>query len=129
MMVKTEDLENADKVLSDNGYVFNGKRSPEWYRENNYHFQYTHPVKNIMVELHWHILCKSEPEQIAIKDYEIINRWWERANRIEVYGNKALTLCPNDLLFYLCIHFLKHCFQSPNDRYRGFLTVEVVSYN
>ncbi|MGH7802425.1 MAG: nucleotidyltransferase domain-containing protein [Thermodesulfobacteriota bacterium] len=119
IMVKVEDLEKAEKTLSENGYIFNGKRSPVWYRENNYHYQYAHPVKNIMVELHWHILSKSEPDQIAIKEYDIINGFWERAIPLEIYDSNALTLCPNDLLFYQCIHFLKHRFQSPNGGYRG----------
>ncbi|MCI0454044.1 MAG: nucleotidyltransferase family protein [Candidatus Dadabacteria bacterium] len=119
IMVKIDGIEKADKILSESGYVFNEKRSKEWVRENNYHFQYTHPVKNIIIELHWHILGKSEPAPIAIKDHGIINRLWERAIRIKAYDNKALTLCPTDLLFYLCVHFLKHRFLTPNGMFRG----------
>ncbi len=119
IMVKIIDIEKADKTLSENGYVFNEKSSREWFRENNYNFQFTHPVKNIMIELHWHILSKSEPAPIAIKDHDIIKRMWERAIPMKAYDDKALTLCPSDLLFYLCVHFLKHRFQSPIGRYRG----------
>ncbi|HZX15061.1 MAG TPA: nucleotidyltransferase family protein [Thermodesulfobacteriota bacterium] len=119
LMIKKEDLDNSEKVISELGYLFAGKRSPEWYKENNYHVQYFHPDKKILIEIHWHILSKSEPTPIAISDIDLVKGWWVRARALEIYGVKALILCPEDSLFYLCLHFVKHRFQSPNGGFRG----------
>ncbi|MGH7801225.1 MAG: nucleotidyltransferase domain-containing protein [Thermodesulfobacteriota bacterium] len=119
LMVKREDLENSENLISELGYVFAGKRSPEWYKENNYHIQYFHPDKKILIEIHWHILSKSEPTPIAISDIDLVQGWWVRARALEIHGVKTLILCPDDLLFCLCLHFVKHRFQSPNGGFRG----------
>jgi hypothetical protein len=119
IMVKKEDLESSEKLISELGYVFAGKRSPKWYKENNYHLQYFHRDKEIITEIHWHILSKSEPAPIAISDDDLIEGWWERARTMDIGGAKALILCPDDLLFYLSLHFVKHRFQTPNGGFRG----------
>ncbi|MCI0453479.1 MAG: nucleotidyltransferase family protein [Candidatus Dadabacteria bacterium] len=118
-MVRKEDLGSSEKLISELGYVFAGKRSLGWYRENNYHIQYLHQDKKIVIEIHWHILSKSEPAPIAISDAGLIQKWWERARALDFEGTKALMLCPEDLIFYLSLHFVKHRFQSPNGGFRG----------
>lgn len=122
IMINIKDIDDAERALLEAGYLYDGKRSRQWYRNNNYHLQYFHPKKNIIVELHWHILSRSEPNQIAITDRGLIEEWWERARHFGIYRMNTHALCPGDLLFYLCIHFLKHRFQSPNGGFRGVFT-------
>lgn len=120
ILVKKDDLPHAEKIITGLGYLFysNGPEA-EWFRENYYHLSYIHPEKNIPVEIHWHIITKSHPVRTRNIDTDIIERWWERANTVEISGNKVLILCPDDLIFHLCLHFLKHRFES---QYRGFIS-------
>jgi len=120
LLVKKEDLPNAEKTMSDLGYIFQGDESPEWYRENHFHISYIHPERTIPVEIHWHIGRKSHPSKIAITEIGIIKGWWERAQSVEVSGKKALVLCPDDLIFHLSLHFLKHRFMS--ESFKGTFT-------
>jgi hypothetical protein len=110
LLVKKEDLPRAEKIMCGSGYLFQGNMSPEWYRKNHQHIVYIHPNKNILVEIHWHIANKSHPFRIRNIDIGLIERWWERANTVEISGKKVLILCPDDLIFHLCLHFLKHRF-------------------
>ena len=110
ILVRKEDLPHAEKIMSGLGYLFHGYRPPKWYRTNHQHISYNHPNKNILVEIHWHIANKSHPFRIRNIDTGLIERWWERANTVEISGKKVLILCPDDLIFHLCLHFLKHRF-------------------
>jgi len=112
LLVKKEDLPYAEKIMFDLGYRFEGDKPREWYIENHFHLGYFHPEKTILVEVHWHIGRPSHPSQIAITDTGIIERWWERARTVEISGMKTLVLCPDDLLFHLSLHFIKHRFIS-----------------
>lgn len=122
LLVEKEDLLGIEALLNDLGYIFEGNRSHEWFRENYYHILYVHPKKRIQVELHWHIACERYPSKIAITDRTIIENWWGKACQLEINGKKAQILCPEHLLFHLCIHFLKHRFQTPSGGYRGVFT-------
>lgn len=117
LLVKKEDLPHAENIMSGLGYLFQGDRPPEWYRENHEHISYIHPEKNIPVEIHWHIARKTRLSRIRIVDTDIIERWWEGAQNIEFPGSKALMLCPEDLILHLCLHFFKHRFTSQNERF------------
>ncbi|MBI2486990.1 MAG: nucleotidyltransferase family protein [Deltaproteobacteria bacterium] len=112
LLIKTEDLSHAEKIMSDLGYLFEGNKPLEWYRENHFHLSYFHPEKTILVEIHWHIGRASHPSQIAITDTGFIERWWERTRTVEISGMKTLLLCPDDLLVHLSLHFIKHRFIS-----------------
>jgi hypothetical protein len=119
LLVKREDLPHAENIMSGLGYNFQGNMSPDWYRENHQHISYVHSEKNIPVEIHWHIANKSHPFRIRNLGTDIIERWWERAQNIEVSGSKTLMLCPEDLILHLCLHFIKHRFLSQNKNFNG----------
>jgi hypothetical protein len=110
LLVKKEDLPRAEKIMLELGYLFEEDKPREWYIENHFHLGYFHPEKTILVEVHWHIGRPSHPSQIAITDTGIIERWWERAETVEISGMKTLVLSPDDLLFHLTLHFIKHRF-------------------
>ena len=117
LLVKKEDLPYAEKIISELGYLFNGKgiESPEWWRTNHQEICYIRPNgKNIPVDIHWHITNKSHPFRIRNFDSGIIERWWEGATTVDFSGSKTLTLCPEDLISHLCLHFLKHRFLNQN---------------
>ncbi len=119
LMVKKEDLIQAEKIMSELGYLFKGNKSQEWIRENKHHINYIYTEKDIMVEIHWHIASKDHPLRIRILDTGIIERWWKRAQAIDFLGSKALILCPEDLLCHLCLHFFKHRSMSGSFNSKG----------
>lgn len=122
ILIKKEDLIHAESILKALGYIFRGNRAPEWYRENYYHMLYANPKKGTLVELHWHVASNSYPSKIALTGHDIIDSLWKRAQWIEIDGTVMKVLCPEDSVFILCLHFLKHRFQSPNGGYRGVFT-------
>jgi len=58
----------------------------------------------VRVDLHWSLL--SDPRYVWNEAEEATI--WERAVRIEVAGEEALSLCPEDLLLYLAAHLAVH---------------------
>lgn len=109
LLVKKVDLPYAEKIISELGYLSKDNKSPEWYRIN-YHIHYIPLEKDIHVEIHWHIAVKHHLFRLRNIDTNMIESWWERAKEIELFGNKTLILCPEDLVFHLCHHFLTHRF-------------------
>ncbi|HSE84410.1 MAG TPA: nucleotidyltransferase family protein [Thermodesulfobacteriota bacterium] len=122
LLVKEEDIAYTEKTMSELGYLFQGEKPLEWYRENHFHLAYIHPEKNVLVEIHWHIGRKSHPSQIALTDTGIIKRWWERAQSLQIANRKALMLSPDDLIFHLSLHFLKHRFMSQGRDFKSVFT-------
>ena len=110
IMVRREDLSQAEGRLSALGYVFCGGHPPEWWRENHNHIGYHHPEKTLRVELHWHITNELNPLRIRDFDFDIIDSFWKKTALGEAFGGKGLILSPEDSLLYLSIHFLKHRF-------------------
>ncbi len=119
ILVKKHDVPHAERLLDELGYKFRGTRAPDWYRKNYYHLAYVNREKKFPVEVHWHIANSTFPPPIAITDDSIMKNWWAKSRRIELDGEETLSLAPEHLLFLLCIHFLKHRFQSPYGGYRG----------
>jgi hypothetical protein len=58
----------------------------------------------VHVDLHWSLL--SEP-RYSWNESEA-QRVWDRAVPIQVAGEEALSLCPEDLFLYLCVHLAVH---------------------
>ena len=106
LLIKKEDFTHVEKIMSELGYLFQSNKSPEWYIENHYHIEYTNQEKNIPVEIHWHIASKLNPLRICKLDTNIIESWWEGAKAIKFSDRNALMLCPEDLILYMCLHFL-----------------------
>lgn len=108
LLFHREDLPTAIAIVTGLGYLYEGSKSPELYLENHHHITYTNPDTDIPMELHWHISAEWHPIRLRITDQALITRWYERIQRVTLSKVEAWTLCPTDLLFHLCLHFLKH---------------------
>lgn len=71
-----------------------------------YEFGFTHPAKDLLVELHWDVL----PQWFSVaSDADGI---WSRVRAVSLAGRKVISACPEDTLFMLCLHGAKHAWQS-----------------
>lgn len=108
LLFNKTDLPSAISIFSELGYLFEGGKSPQFYLDNHNHITYTHPDMDIPVELHWHISNDRHPRRLRLKEDALIEQWFKRARPVTLSGTEAWTLCPTDMIFHLCMHFLKH---------------------
>ena len=106
ILVRPEEFDLCDKVLKEQGMVCKSQQEAE----GSYEVPYTRPDGVLYIELHKTLF---PPEQEA---YGSFNTFFEgvhrRAAEIETDGSAVLTLSPEDHLFYLICHALKHFLHS-----------------
>jgi hypothetical protein len=108
LLFHKEDLPAAIAIVTGLGYHHEGSNSPQFYLDTHHHITYTNPDTDIPMELHWHISHERHPIRLRVTDEALITRWYERVQPVTLSRVEAWTLCPTDLLFHLCLHFLKH---------------------
>ena len=108
LLFNRRDLPHAIALLSDLGYDHEGSKSPQLYLQDHYHITYTHPDTDIPIELHWHIAHDRHPPRLRLTDNDLIEQWIARAQPVTLSQAGGWMLCPADLIFHLCLHFLKH---------------------
>jgi len=108
LLFNKEDLSRAIPICLELGYLHEGSKSPQLYLDSHHHITYTHPDTDIPIELHWHIAHDRHPQRLRLTDDVLIKQWFERIRPVTLSKVEAWTLCPTDLLFHLCLHFLKH---------------------
>ena len=108
LLFNKEDLPAAISICSELGYLHEGSKSPQLYLDDHHHITYTHPDTDIPIELHWHIAHERHPRRLRLTDDILMEQWFERIQPVELAKIEAWTLCPTDLVFHLCLHFLKH---------------------
>jgi hypothetical protein len=104
LMVKESDLGRAERVLLTLGYE--PKNCHRLTGPDIADFSYRHPTTGLIVELHWNLLRSGLAGSMDAEGL------WERARPGVVAGQDVLTLCPEDLIIYLCVHTTKHSFQG-----------------
>ncbi len=118
LLVKRQNLPDAEKILSASGYFLDERKASGWYQRNqHHHMNYIHREKGVLVEIHWQIANITHPSRIRDFDNAMIMGWWERAMVVRFSGRPARILSPEDCIFHLCLHFLKHRYKN---RYQGF---------
>lgn len=105
LMVKPEDLDRADRLLLDEGYhrIFPdldlSMKQMEALRSACQHYNYSHPHRSILLELHWRIDLWT-PEQVA--------EMWSRSRPMEWSGAHFRRLDEEMLFLFLCDHGSHH---------------------
>ncbi|MDR4504397.1 MAG: nucleotidyltransferase family protein [Candidatus Scalindua sp.] len=118
LLVKKQALPDAERILYGAGYFLDERETSGWYQRNrHHHMNYIHREKRVPVEVHWHIANKIHPSRIRDFDNEMIAKWRKEAMVVTISGLPAQILSPEDCIFHLCLHFLKHRYQN---RYQGF---------
>lgn len=98
LLVWEHDIEKADPILSELGYIFCEDKSKEWYRSNLHHLPYYKPDQEIFVEIHYHIV---RPNKLFSID---IRKLWERAKAIRIEDVDTKILASEDMIIHLCLH-------------------------
>ncbi len=99
LLVRTSDLEAADRVVRALGYLPDESYRPAaWYRDQHHHLApYGASDGRTAVEIHRHILPPSAPLTVPI------DALWERARPVVVASTPGLVFAPPDLLLHLCL--------------------------
>jgi len=103
VLVHKDDLMRVEAALLGMGYA-----PVECHRqiaEDNWHFVYGLPNRELFVEVHWNFLPSMYRFKIDIDGH------WERSRQAIIAGVEVSVLCPEDLLLYLCLHTSKHLFE------------------
>ena len=103
ILVPQEQARQAFSLIQSIGYIPGaGDDDLEWSESHHHHltqlFQRDGPS---IVEVHTHILEPGNPLRFDIANF------WNRAEYSRIAGTRVLTLCPEDLLTHLCLHFLR----------------------
>ena len=105
VFVHRADLPRVREILVSRGfrplYGMTGAQDAS-YQDSNCEVCFVKEQGRVAVDLHWGIT----PEYFSIP-FEP-KEWWERASMITLGDREVMTLSPEDLLLYLCIHGAKH---------------------
>jgi hypothetical protein len=96
----------ARDLLLEIGYIPEYRFTPKQdsaYRRYHYAYVLTHPVHEIVVELHWRITARFFCFDL---DIDRLSRPW---TAVRVEDQAVPAMCPEDLLILLCTHGAKHC--------------------
>lgn len=103
VLVKRADLARAEQQVEQLGYVPHPDfPDREWAIQNHYHFCYSLPQEETILELHWEIEVPNSPFKVNAVD--LIGR----SLPISLVGIPTRVLTPEDLVLYLCIQISYH---------------------
>ena len=97
ILLHPEDKARSMRIMEELGYVC--FTSP--FLKDPSQYGYSQPNSNVVVELHFQIDTDTQQEP------DILG-FWERSQTIEINGQKARALTPEDLLVHLCLHLTHH---------------------
>jgi hypothetical protein len=101
ILVREEDRGPARELLLANGFRLAAPVATTGSRPDSL----VSPAGDLSFELHWRLL----PERCEFRlDTDYV---WRRAREVSFFGNRALTLCDEDLLLYAAAHGTKHLWQ------------------
>lgn len=104
LLVQEKDLVSAEALLSESGYIPDEyQQSRAAYRIKHHHLApYSHPERNIVVEIHRHIISTDNP--FGIKT----DKLWDRAREGNIGTMRILILSAEDMIIHTCLH-LAYC--------------------
>lgn len=104
LLIRPETRFRADGLLLDLGYRRHADAHSWSFDVTHDHATVYEEPGGVRVDLHWSLLSDPryawhEPEGLQV---------WDRAIKIQVAGETATGLCPEDLLLYLAVHLAVH---------------------
>lgn len=105
ILVPKKFVGQARQLLLDDGYspefVLDAKDEKEYIR-SEHAFQFRKQAQGFVIELHWRFGSRNQVFPLRPEHA------WTRLSRRHFQGTEILTLSPEDLLLYLCVHGAKH---------------------
>lgn len=108
VLVRREDVRHAGELLLSLGYAKPEGLNPaheKFLLRRQHNLAFACEAGRLVVELHWEVA----PAPFAA--LPLGARTWERAEALEVFGQRVRTLSPEDLLLALCVHGAKHLWE------------------
>lgn len=107
ILIKDEDIFKVDEILNSFGY-FSANINPRDIELGKTEYLTTlwYAGKNLSLHLHRHLINSTVPSFSYISKINM-ERIWQKAKLMEMFGVKALVLSPEYLIIYLCEHSLK----------------------
>jgi hypothetical protein len=105
ILVSEQDLDTAVKALVADGYALEYALTPKQdrlYRKTECALQLRNSGRNSVVELHWLLT-----ERYLSIDLQIAGLW-QRRTRTQIGQRAVMSLSPEDLFLYVCVHGSKH---------------------
>jgi hypothetical protein len=105
LLLRPADLPQARKLLQSRGYRPEIEMEPAIeaaYIHSEHAFQYLRDEDNLVVELHWRL------EDRYLEFPFETDLLWKSVCSAELFGNPVLSLSPEVLVLYLCMHGAKH---------------------
>jgi len=111
LLIPKDRIIQANKILQSQGYAvsaqyadpFNATAEAKGTQNQGHHLiPLTRGAGLPLVELHWTLCGAHEAYGFLLAEV------WQRATPITLWGEPALTLCPEDLLLHLCHHAAYH---------------------
>jgi hypothetical protein len=105
LLLQLADIQKARRLLESRGYrpeiQMDGAKETAYMR-SEHAFQYVRDQDQLIVELHWRL------EDHYLKFPFDTGELWSSACPRELFGNPVLSLSPEILFLYLCMHGAKH---------------------
>ena len=98
ILIHEKDIETVIEILDNRGYKEEDR--------DTYHIEFG--KGNSHIEVHWSLTNEGMFNEID----EFNNEIWLNAVEVKIGASKALSMCDEDLLVYLCIHMAKHFINS-----------------
>lgn len=105
LLVKQTDLLKVQEILVEQGYISSKEESGGFclgLGSAQEHLPACRKEDSLVVEVHFNIV--GPPFSLRVD----VEKLWVRAQMSSIQGIEVLTLCPEDLLLHLCMHFSFH---------------------
>jgi hypothetical protein len=98
ILLRKDDLQQGEKALKDIGYSASRDFLPGVDTDNYQHLLPLQKKNAIPIEIHWYLGNPDAPFKLDLDGV------WERAQICRISAQETLTLCPEDMMLYFCIH-------------------------
>ena len=109
LLIKPEDLDQAEQLLLSNGYKRQlpdfalTPRQKKALLKTAQHVSYYHPSRQVLVELHWRLHANPHLLPSAYRKQMMANR-----QQLSIAGTQITSLSDEDTFLYLCLHGANH---------------------
>lgn len=103
ILIVESELEEAEQLLIDVGYQQDNEvpRVLNDLKKKTHHVSYTHPAKEVQIEIHWRL----NPDSVAEPTF---NELWDRRRSSKLTSYPVYFLGSEDLFYYLVSHGARH---------------------
>lgn len=102
ILIKPHDVSRVEKLMLDSGYLVqeNVFHTKEWFKQHHHHLApFFNPRTGIIIEVHTHIASPADSAHLDM------DQLWACSETASIADLETKTLCTEDTLIHLCMHF------------------------